>query len=101
MPISQFLENQIAGSDYALSGLSGSATQNIETRNKYSVDAELFLKNFRANYLNNTIIGHLNINSLSNQFEILSSLIADTFDIFMLSETNLDDAFTSAQFSIH
>ena len=48
----------------------------------------------------NDQFGHLNINSIRNKFEILSSLIADTFDIFMLSETKLDDTFTSAQFSI-
>ena len=73
------------------------------------MDAKLFLKNLRASYLNNIIIiiliiifiiGHLDITSLRNKFEILSSLIADTFDIFMLSETELDDTFTSAQFSI-
>ena len=33
-------------------------------------------------------------------FEILSSLIACAYDIFMLSETELDDTFTSAQCSI-
>ena len=48
----------------------------------------------------NDQFGHLKINSIRNKFEILSSLIADTFDIFMLSETKLDDTFTSAQFSI-
>ena len=34
MPVCPFLEHQIAGSDYTLYGLSGSATQNIETPNK-------------------------------------------------------------------
>ena len=77
MPICQFLELQIANSDYTLSGLSGSTTQNVETPNKYSVDAKLLLKSLRASYLNNIIIGHLDINSLRNQFEIFSSLIAD------------------------
>ena len=93
MPICQFLEHQIADSDYTLSGLSGSTTQNVETPNKYSVDAKLFLKSLRASYPNNIIIGHLNINLLRNKFEILSSLIADASNIFMLSETKLDDTF--------
>ena len=44
MPICQFLEHQVADSGYTLSGLSGSTTQNVETPNKYSVDAKLFLK---------------------------------------------------------
>ena len=70
------------------------------------MDTKLFLKNLRASYPNNIIIiiifiiGHLNITSLRKRFEILSSLIVDTFDIFMLSETELDHTFTSAQFSI-
>ena len=45
MPICPILEHQIADSDYTLSGLLGSTTQNIETPNKYSVNAKLFLKN--------------------------------------------------------
>ena len=94
MPFCQFLEHQIADSDYTLSGLSGSTIENVEAPNKYSVDAKLFLKSRRASYPSNTSIGQLNINSLRNKFEILSSLIADTFDIFMLSETKLDDTFT-------
>ena len=81
MPLYQFIEHQIADCDYTFSGLSGSTTQNIETPNKYSVDVKLFLKNLRAGYPNNIIVGHLNINSLRNKFEILSSLLADTFDI--------------------
>ena len=44
MPKCQFLEHQIADSDYTLSGLSGSTTQNVEIPNKYSVDAKLLLK---------------------------------------------------------
>ena len=36
---------------------------------------------------------------LTKKFEILSSLIADTFDIFILSETKLDDTFISAAFN--
>ena len=86
MQFCQFLEHQIADSDYTLSGLSGSTTQNVETPNKYSVDAKLFLKSLRASYPNNIIIGHRNIKSLRNKFKNLLSLIADTFDIIMLYE---------------
>ena len=66
-----------------------------------NVDAKLLLKNLRVSYPTNIIIGHLNINPLRNKFEIFSSLIADTFDTFKLSETKLDDTFTLAQFSIN
>ena len=96
MPICQFHEHQIAGFDYTWSGLSGSTTQNIETPNIYSEDAKLFLKNLRASYSNSIIIGYLNI--IREKFEMFSSLIADRLDIFMLSETKLNN-FTLAQFS--
>ena len=101
MSICQFLEHQITDSDFTLSGFSGSTTQNIETPNKYTVDAKLLLKILRVSYPKNIIIGYLNINSLRNKFEILSSLTADTFDIFMLSETKLDNTFSSTQFSMN
>ena len=101
MFIRQFLDHQIADADYTLSGLSSSTTQDIETPNRYPVDAKLFLSILRANYPSNISIDHLNINSLRNKFEILSSLTADTFDIFTLPKSKLHDTFTSAQFLIN
>lgn len=98
MPICQFLEHQKADPDYTLPGFFGSTTQNIETPNKYSVDVKLFLKSLRASHPKNIIIGHLNVNSPRNQFEIFSSLTADTFDEIKLPETKLDDVFTPASF---
>ena len=55
----------------------------------------------KSKYPNNIIIGHLNINSLRNKFEILSPSFADIFDIFMIPEIKLDDTFNSAQFSMN
>ena len=94
MSICQFHAHQMVDCDCTLPDFSGSATKKIEIPNKYFADAKLFLKNLRACYPYIIITGHLNINSLRNQFEILPSLIVDTFDIFMLSETKLDDTFT-------
>ena len=62
------------------------------------MDAKLFPKSIRASYPNNIVRGHLSINSLRNKFEILSSLIAYTYDMFMLPESKLDDTLTSAKF---
>ena len=55
----------------------------------------LVLKNLLVSYPNNIIIGHLNINSIRNKFEMLSSSIAQYVDILMLSETKLDSPFPS------
>ena len=49
MPIFHFLEHQIAGSDYTLSGLSGSTTQSIETPNKILCGCQVVFNPFIHN----------------------------------------------------
>ena len=48
-----------------------------------------------------SIIGHLNINSIRNKFEMLSMSVVQYFDILMLSEAKLDSTFPSIQFLIN
>ena len=60
------------------------------TPNNNSQDDMLVLKNLRVSYPNNIIIGHLNINSIRNKFEMLSLSVAQYVDILMLSKTKLD-----------
>ena len=45
-------------------------------------------------------MGHLNINSLRNKFESIKPIINPNFDIFLASETKLDESFPNNQFSI-
>ena len=52
----------------------------------------------KENY-KNLIIGHLNINSIRNKFEMIAEIIKD-FDIFLISESKLDSTFPNAQFKI-
>ena len=47
------------------------------------------------------IIGTLNINSPSAKFDDLKILISGTFDILIITETKLDDAYPISQFHIH
>ena len=72
-----------------------------ETPNNNSLHDMLVLKNLRVSYPNNIIIGHLNINSIRNKFEMLSLSVAQYVDILMLSETKLDSTFPSTQFLIY
>ena len=44
-----------------------------------------------------SIIGHLNINSIRNKFEMLPMSVVQYVDILMLSETKLDCTFPSIQ----
>ena len=56
------------------------------------------LKNLRSKNSNKVIIGHININSLRNKFELLTEMVRDKVDLLMISETKLDSSFTDAQF---
>ena len=58
------------------------------------------LDNLRKNNHGRLIIGHLNINSLRNKFEALKFLIQGKVDIFVVSETKLDESFPRGQFAI-
>ena len=46
------------------------------------------------------IAGHLNINSIRNKFDVLSSIIDTNIDILLISETKLDHSFSLAQFRL-
>ena len=63
-----------------------SANCNYTELNDDTSDLDI-LKDLRCKNLNRVLIGHLNINSLRNKFEILVSSIAVNLDILMISET--------------
>ena len=44
------------------------------------------------------MLGHLNINSIPNKFEGIMDLVAKVLDIFLISETKIDNSFPDAQF---
>ena len=46
-------------------------------------------------------MAQLNVNSLRNKFGFLSSQITKYVDILLLSETKLDDSFSTAQFLLN
>ena len=46
------------------------------------------------------ILAQININSIRNKFDILSSYIKDNLDILVITETKLDASFPSRQFSL-
>ena len=67
---------------------------------EHQYDIILTLKNIRVKYSNKIIMGHLNVNSIRNKFELLSSLIGGKIDILMISEIKLDATFPTNQFFI-
>ena len=58
------------------------------------------LNELRIKNVNRLIIGHLNINSIRNKIEDLKLLIQGKMDIFIVSETKINDSYPSAQFQI-
>ena len=60
--------------------------------------ADTSFKAFCVKYPTNVIIGHLNINSITNKFELLSFLIGGKVNIFLISETKIDGTFPTSQF---
>ena len=57
-------------------------------------------KSIKAKYPQNLFFGHLNVSSFRNKFVSIQELIKRTFDIFLISETKIDDSFPNAQFKI-
>ena len=57
------------------------------------------LKNLRSKTSNKVIIGHININSLRNKFELLTEMVRDKVDLLMISETKLDSSFPTHNFT--
>ena len=63
-------------------------------------DPSKTLGQFRSKNLSRPIIGHININFLESKFEALNSLIKDTLDIFVVTETKIDESYLTSQFKI-
>ena len=53
----------------------------------------------RIMYAKNTIIGHFNINSIRNKFDTLDNVVK-ALDIFLISESKLDNTFPINQIAI-
>ena len=56
------------------------------------------IKKIKYNYLNNIVVGHLNINSIRNKFQCLKYIVGQNIDILLISETKLNESFPDGQF---
>ena len=70
------------------------------SENSNRSNATVTLQNLRLENPNRIMSGQLNINSIRNKFEMLTSLIANEIDVLLLSETKLDETFPLEQFLI-
>ncbi|MCH2406024.1 MAG: hypothetical protein MK200_07515 [Nitrosopumilus sp.] len=63
-------------------------------------NAIAILNDIRKKYINNVLIGHININAIANKFDALKVIIENRLDVLVLVETKLDDSFPEQQFII-
>ena len=68
--------------------------------NDYNPDPKQILKNICNSNVNKLTFGHLNINYLRNKFDQLTEMVKGFVDIFLISESKLDDSFPEGQFTI-
>ena len=57
-------------------------------------------RDVRKRNLKRIILGHLNVNSIRNKFDLLVDQIKGNVDIMVISETKLDESFPNGQFKI-
>ena len=55
---------------------------------------------FGKRNINETIVAHLNVNSLRNKFDSLAGQMTGNIDILMVSDVKLDESFLIGQFII-
>ena len=72
----------------------------INPDNYSNASVESVLKFYRSKFPKKLIIGHININSIRNKFEILKSMLSEVLDVLMITETKLDDSFPEQQFHV-
>ena len=65
-----------------------------------SSDPIMVLRSMRTKYVDNIIIASLNINSIRNKFDQLSSVIQGNVDLLVVNETKVDSTFPTAQFTM-
>ena len=61
--------------------------------NDCTPDPKQMLKNICNRNVNKLTFGHLIINSLRNKFDQLTEMVKGIADIFLISESKLDDSF--------
>ena len=59
------------------------------------------MKTLRLKNVNKTVIGQININSISSKFNQLKELVLKHVDILVACETKLDETFPGSQFHMN
>ena len=77
------------------------ASENADTSlGENEIDPSKILKNLKIKNINRLIIGHLNINSVVRKFESLKTTIQGNIDVLVITESKLDQSFSTNMFDI-
>ena len=63
-------------------------------------DPKSILQSLKEKNADRPVVAHLNINSIAPKFNALELLIKDNIDLLLVSETKIDDIFSTEQFRI-
>ena len=69
-----------------------------QVRNMYGICALHTLKDIRQKNPKMVTVGHLNISSIPNKFDGIMDIVKHNLDIFVISETKIDESFPNPQF---
>ena len=75
-----------------------SILNNSEEQSKNVMAPKESIRKLKFESPNKLIIGHLNINSIRNKFECLFDIVGNNIDIFLISESKLNNSFPNGQF---
>ena len=64
------------------------------------MNAKTGLKEMKIRSPDKLILGYVNINSIRNKFDSLAYMLDKIVDIYLISETKLDDSFPLPQFKV-
>ena len=92
------LLNFIEG-NWDISPLRDSYYETENASNTIISNAERTLRDIRTTNINRLVFGHLNVNSLRTKFDFLWQ-IEGSIDVFIISESKLDDSFPYGQYLI-
>ena len=88
----------VIGGNWDISTLADSYYERENASNTIISNAKRTLRDILINNINRLVFGHLNINSLQTKFDFLCGKIKGPIDVFVITESKLDDIFPHGQF---
>ena len=86
--------------DVTKNSVNSKPLNNSKSSLNYQQNLDSNLHRVRIENPSRIIFGQININSIRNKFDLLMNIIKNEIDIFMISETKIDNSFPISQFTM-